>query len=406
MSRSHLPIHSSHILFYEQFRATYTNLAILFSSVPTKILDTFKERLTASLTRIVENGIDMQRMAMIINRAERQVCKLTIQVADIPDEVWAVAQKIGISKRRLLLVQHHIRLPVRCRRWIGTAFFNGRNHVSQYPAFLDQLSMDSSFVKVRDFELLRSILCRNGCRFYVEQHSAVVIGKPSASLADKLEKAEKARIADRISRLGPEGLKEAERKLEAAKKDHRKPIPPDILTSFPIPDVKSISWIPVQTVHEPGEGRMANPHIVTTSGELREHIESDGNPLPFFVAYDHVEARSCSLYSSSFLILPTVRLCWYPCIFLTGQAARSPSSLYARLYLCLFLSPSCPAQWSEIDTWRRRESTGKWYSFVWSRIRCFKTLQGNLSCNHRGRTFGIWNRHCLVEGLDIRFWIR
>ena len=80
--------------------------------------------------------------------------------------------------------------------------------------------------------------------------SCVVIGKPSASLADKLEEAEKARIADLVSRLGPEGLEEAERKLEAATKDHRRSIPPDILTSFPIPDVKGISWIPVQTVQE------------------------------------------------------------------------------------------------------------------------------------------------------------
>ena len=171
--------------------------------------------------------------------------------------------------------------------------------------------MDSHSFKVRVCELLGFILCGNDCRFYVEQHSAVVIGKPSASLADKLEEAEKARIADRVSRLGPEGLKEAERKLEAAKKDHRRSIPPDVLTSFPIPDVKSISWIPVQTVQEPGEGRIANPHITKRSAELREHIESDGNPLPFFVAYDHVEACSSSLYSSPFLTLPTVRLCWY-----------------------------------------------------------------------------------------------
>jgi Zn-dependent M16 (insulinase) family peptidase len=112
-----------------------------------------------------------------------------------------------------------------------------------------------------------------------------------------LEKAEKARIANQVEKLGPEGLKEVERKLEAAKADNAKLIPTDVLTSFPVPDVKSISWIPVQSVQEPGEGRKANPHFSSMNGELQRHIESDGQALPFFVEYDHVEACTLSLYS-------------------------------------------------------------------------------------------------------------
>ena len=53
---------------------TNINLEIWITSVPIKYLDTFNEKLTTSLKLIVENGIDMQRMAMIINRDERQVC--------------------------------------------------------------------------------------------------------------------------------------------------------------------------------------------------------------------------------------------------------------------------------------------------------------------------------------------
>jgi hypothetical protein len=122
-----------------------------------------------------------------------------------------------------------------------------------------------------------------------------------------LEEAEQARIADRVEKLGPEGLKEVERKLEAAKKEHSKPIPTDILTSFPVPDVKSISWIPVQTVQEPGEGRKTNPHVGSTNGELQKHIESDGKPLAFFVEYDHVQVCGLSLYSILIFHSPTVR---------------------------------------------------------------------------------------------------
>lgn len=48
------------------------DLAIYVGSVPSKHLDTFDERLKASLLRIIEEGIDMDRMSMVIDRDERQ----------------------------------------------------------------------------------------------------------------------------------------------------------------------------------------------------------------------------------------------------------------------------------------------------------------------------------------------
>ena len=41
--------------------------------MPTEHLDTFDTRFRASLERIVKDDIDMERMAMIISRDERQV---------------------------------------------------------------------------------------------------------------------------------------------------------------------------------------------------------------------------------------------------------------------------------------------------------------------------------------------
>lgn len=41
--------------------------------MPTEHLDTFDEKLKASFERIVKEGIDLERMAMIINRDQRQV---------------------------------------------------------------------------------------------------------------------------------------------------------------------------------------------------------------------------------------------------------------------------------------------------------------------------------------------
>lgn len=123
----------------------------------------------------------------------------------------------------------------------------------------------------------------------------MIIGKPSASLADKLEKDEKERIDAQVKALGPDGLKKAEALLEEAKAEHSKPIPTDVLTSFPVPDVKSISWIPVQSVQEPGKGRKSL-YPAASDDSLSKVIGADGEPLPFFVQYDHVEVRvSCQL---------------------------------------------------------------------------------------------------------------
>jgi Zn-dependent M16 (insulinase) family peptidase len=148
---------------------------------------------------------------------------------------------------------------------------------------------------------------------------------------------ENARIANQIKKLGPEGLKEVERKLETAKEDNNKTIPMEMLTSFPVPDVKSIFCIPVQTVQEPGIGRSLNPRIVSTNGELQKHIESDGDPLPFFVEYDHVEA--CILFLSSHLSL-FFQQSDFVSIHAFFSLAKLPNHLrpYMHVYLSAFFS--------------------------------------------------------------------
>jgi len=72
--KTELTIYSSAFFFNMDVYVTNINLEIWITSVSIKYLDTFNEKLASSLELIVENGIDMQRMAMIINRDERRVC--------------------------------------------------------------------------------------------------------------------------------------------------------------------------------------------------------------------------------------------------------------------------------------------------------------------------------------------
>ena len=148
--------------------------------------------------------------------------------------------------------------------------------------------MDSSVAKVRgSFLQVGIFFIAMHTSYYVEQPYAVVLGWPSATCADQLDRNEKARIAEQVTKLGPEGLKEAERVLQAALAENGLPIPIETLTSFPVPDVKNISWIPVQSVQEPGRGRP--PASTSKNSGLYKRIDEDGSQLPFFVEYDHVE---------------------------------------------------------------------------------------------------------------------
>lgn len=111
-------------------------------------------------------------------------------------------------------------------------------------------------------------------------------------MAERIESVEKARIAKQKEDLGPEGLANAKKQLEEAQAEHDTPIPKDIFTSFPVPDVNSISWIPVQSVQQAGKGRMSKGKPLSTETEVRKHVEKDGEPLPFFVQYDHVKVSA------------------------------------------------------------------------------------------------------------------
>ncbi len=66
-------ITSTYIYFEEGEAATRGSLNVYIGSVPTEHLDTFDEKLRCSLQRVVKEGVDMDRMAMLIDRDERQL---------------------------------------------------------------------------------------------------------------------------------------------------------------------------------------------------------------------------------------------------------------------------------------------------------------------------------------------
>ena len=120
-------------------------------------------------------------------------------------------------------------------------------------------------------------------RYYVDPHSVVVCAKPEKPKEDK-----EARIAARARDNRPDDLQNAAKRLEEAEAINKEPIPEEIIRAFPIPDVKTLSWIPIDSVH--GDSVHGSGGVVANS-KLREHLHGDGDPLPFFVGFDHFQVR-------------------------------------------------------------------------------------------------------------------
>lgn len=160
-------------------------------------------------------------------------------------------------------------------------------------------------------------------RYFVDQPYTVVIGRPSASLVENLETVEKDRLAAQVEKLGPEGLAKAAQELEDAKAEHDLPIPKEILTSFPVPHVNSISWIPVKSVQELGKGRTVTSRSLQS--DLKKRIEGDGEPLPIFVQYDHVKVSFLFAGPIPGLTDLLVRFCGNSCVFLAYKCAGRAS---------------------------------------------------------------------------------
>ncbi|QRW19305.1 AhpC/TSA domain-containing protein [Rhizoctonia solani] len=235
-------------------RATFTSSNIYFSSVPTEQLDALHEKVIAKLKQIVAEGIDMDRIRLVIKRDK---LKLKSMLESDGGDVFS--------------------------NGLITDFLYGKEDGSDIAPSLAEMQRYEELENDTGLKVLQSYSAKE---------------------------------------TGPEGIAKLEEELNKAKAEHDRPIPQDMLTSFPVPDVKGISWIPVQSArNDPFSAKSAKKN------ELNEHLDKDPIDLPYFVQYDHVQSDFVtisaylsttslperlrpyiSLYLSSFFALPVTQL--------------------------------------------------------------------------------------------------
>ncbi|KAH6626130.1 Metalloenzyme, LuxS/M16 peptidase-like protein [Chaetomium sp. MPI-SDFR-AT-0129] len=116
-----------------------------------------------------------------------------------------------------------------------------------------------------------------------DAHHISILGKPSEALANTLKANEEARIAKRKEELGKEGLDKLKGKLETAKANNEKPIPPEVLDQWPVPGTSSIHFIESATARS-GKARS----LGVQDNAAQKAIDAATQGLPLFVQFEDV----------------------------------------------------------------------------------------------------------------------
>ncbi|KAL2179182.1 Metalloenzyme, LuxS/M16 peptidase-like protein [Thermothelomyces heterothallicus CBS 202.75] len=158
----------------------------------------------------------------------------------------------------------------------------------------DYLFGERSGATLKDLETLREYDVLDGWteeqwrsflkKWISDAHHISILGKPSMELANTLKANDEARLAKRREDLGKEGLLKLAERLEKAKKNNDRPIPPDLLDQWPVPGTSSIHFIESATARS-GKARSLG---VSDNAAQRVIDAAPQAGLPLFVQFEDV----------------------------------------------------------------------------------------------------------------------
>lgn len=106
-------------------------------------------------------------------------------------------------------------------------------------------------------------------------------------MAVRLEKETAERLEKTRAKFGEEGLRQLEEQLKKAQEQNDLDIPPEMLSSFKIPDVAGIRWIDVKTAG-------AGSNKAKFDNDVQRHLDQDKVDLPYFVQFEREYTSSFS----------------------------------------------------------------------------------------------------------------
>ncbi|KIM20884.1 hypothetical protein M408DRAFT_30019 [Serendipita vermifera MAFF 305830] len=237
-------------------RAKFTEIHVTLSDVPTKYLGNLEIKLRKILQKIARQGLDMKRMHSIIDRVERLGRH--------------GLEEVGGEAFSGIILQD---------------FLYGDDYSEKLEK---QLQLPELFHKLRSLKHQDWLDILD--RWVIQPNMLVVRARPSSTMAQRLESEEKARIQEQVSRLGPGGLEKRTHMVHEAKAKNEEPMPDEVVESIHVPDVKTITWISVQSASTIADSRELEA-VEPSSQLLARHLEADSVALPFALHFDHVSSQ-------------------------------------------------------------------------------------------------------------------
>lgn len=236
-------------------------ISINLASVPVEMLEAAEDKLFEILKTIQNNDIDMVRIHALVTKD-----KLKVKNAVESDPHSAFSTPI-----------------------ITDFLYGSRDGESLRDALDDEKFLDivDSWTSAQWQTYLK--------KWLLDGPHLTILGKPSASLAKKIQADEQARLEAQQKKLGPAGLAQLATQLEQAQAENDRPIPEDMIRQFPVPSVENINFIRPESARA-GLRQSEHPKLQNSSQAL---IDLDDCDLPLFIQFDNTpgsEFTSISLY--------------------------------------------------------------------------------------------------------------
>ena len=123
-------------------------------------------------------------------------------------------------------------------------------------------------------------------KYFTGAHHVSILGVPSAQLSEKLKTDEARRIEEQKEALGPEGLKQKQEQLDAAKAENDREIPHELLGKFKVPPTESIHFVSTAAARSGLALQVGKPQ-----NKYQEIIDQDAQALPLFLNFQHIPSN-------------------------------------------------------------------------------------------------------------------
>lgn len=122
-------------------------------------------------------------------------------------------------------------------------------------------------------------------------HHVSILGKPSAVLSAKLKAEEASRIEQQKQKLGSEGLKRMQEKLDKAKAENDREIPTELLAGFKVPSTESIHFVNTSSARSGPALDVGRPQ-----NRYQKIIDADSSHNPLFLDFEHIPSNFVRVY--------------------------------------------------------------------------------------------------------------